>query len=188
MKLYFLPFFCDVMQWHVVVFINSTSYLRDQYLYVALNCCFNIVHLQINSQQAVLFPHRHPVLVPLCHDVHHHPACTWHAYDMCSEGEKHAEHQSGASAVVAQPCTLMHPQGVILHNHASEAAIKRKEKAILTFYCLRTPTVLRCISLFDQKRAPGSCLLGYVVQKNQKSDRAVVDFEIFWAVHEKTFK
>lgn len=139
------------MQWHVVVFINSTSYLRDQYLYVALNCCFNIVYLQVNSQQAVLFPHRHPVLVPLCHDVHHHPACTWHAYDMCSEGEKHAEHQSGASAVVAQPCTLMHPQAVILHNHASEAAIKRKEKVILTFCCLRTPTVLRCITLFYQK-------------------------------------
>lgn len=37
--------------------------------------------------QTVLLPHRHPVSVSLCDHVRHHPACSWHAHELCSKGE-----------------------------------------------------------------------------------------------------
>lgn len=46
-----------------------------------------VVHFQVYSEQTVLLPHRHPVLVPLCHYVHHHPACARHAHDLCSQSK-----------------------------------------------------------------------------------------------------
>lgn len=53
--------------------------------------CVHTFHRQVHRYQAVLLPHWHPLFIPLCHHVHNHPACAWHAYELCSKGKQRGD-------------------------------------------------------------------------------------------------
>ena len=80
-------------------------------------------------------------------------------------------------------CSAMYSQAPSGTHFAQPRKRGSYKKAISTFYCLRTPTILRCISVWSKACAPGSCLLGCVVQKDQRSDGLIVVlFPRFWKV------
>lgn len=104
----------------------------------------------------------------------------------CAPKVSSAQTSERASAVVAQPCTPRAPSGTHFAQPRKRGSYK---KAILTFYCLRTPTILRCISVWSKTCAPGSCLLGCVELKDQRSDSlGVVLFPRFWNVLDRVWK